>query len=294
MRVTSQMIYQSATDSAQQSRQRVQQAVEEISSGRRIQHPGEDPGAAAMMVRYRMSIDRFDNIKSTLGRTVDELNAADGALQQTSSLITRARELAMQFGSDHYDATQRAAGANEVDAVLRGMTQALNTQVGNRYVFGGNKDATSPFDAAGNYSGDGAVRQIEVAPGVVENASVRADVAFKGANGGVDVFQVLTDLSAALRANNGAGIRSSLDGFDKSMGQIGQALADTGGMTNVIDVARSANLELRDRDTNTLADVADVDVIEAASRLQLASQALDASLSATARSFQLSLLDKLG
>jgi flagellar hook-associated protein 3 FlgL len=294
MRVTTQMIYDAATRNAGQSRERLQDVVGQISSGRKVVHPSDDPAAAALMIRYKGSADRFDAIGQTLGSTQDELDAADTSLQQASSLLTRARQLAMQFGNDSYSATDRVGGANEIDAIVNGLTQALNVQVGNRYIFAGNKDATPAFDATGNYLGDAGVRQVEVAPGVIENASIRADVAFKGAGGGTDVFKVLTDLATAMRNNDGTAIRGSLTGVDAGMKQVGTAMAQVGGMSNLIDTARNANLELRDRDTELHANVADVDVVEAASKMQLANQALEATLSATARSFQLTLVDKLG
>ena len=73
-------------------------------------------------------------------------------------------------------------------ALSQQIVQLMNTQVAGRYIFGGTKDSAPPFDASGNYVGDGNVRQIEIAPGLLQASSIRADVALKGTGGGIDVF----------------------------------------------------------------------------------------------------------
>ena len=153
-----------------------------------MNHPGEDPAAAGVIVSHRMALERFDTIDQTIARAAEEAEVADGALQEVSTLIARARELAVQLGNDTYSNIERAGGAHEIGAIIGQITQLMNTQVAGRYIFGGNIDRTPPFDALGNYSGDTNIRQVEVAPGLMQNQSVRADQALKGAGGGVDVY----------------------------------------------------------------------------------------------------------
>src|SRR4029077_5196886 len=137
-------------------------------------------------------------------------DAADSALQSLTDVLARARELAVQVGNDRYSAAARRGAATQVHGPMQREVALMNTNVDGRYIFGGNKDQTAPFDAAGNYSGDTAVRQVEVAPGVLEDSSVRADVTVRGAGGGVDLFATLQSLSTALRTNTGDAIRGSL------------------------------------------------------------------------------------
>ena len=153
-------------------------------------------------------------INQNASRAGDEVDAADSALQSLSDVLARARELAVQMGNDSYSAADRAGAATEIDGLVQQAVTLMNTNVNGRYIFGGNQDQTAPFDTAGNYNGDTAVRQVEVAPGVLEDSSVRADVAVKGVGGGVDLFATLQSLSTALRTNNGDAIRGSLTDLD--------------------------------------------------------------------------------
>src|SRR5512137_830182 len=177
MRVTDQMLFQMSSRYGGQARARVERATAQAASGMRVVHPGDDPAAAGLLVEGRVAQARLDAIATAAGRASDELTAADGALGSVNDALVRARELAMQLANPTYDASQRTQAAGEVDQLLQQVVSQMNAEVGGRYVFGGNRDGSAPFDAAGAYLGDAGVRQVEIAPGVLSAASVRADVA---------------------------------------------------------------------------------------------------------------------
>jgi len=293
MRVTDRMMYDTATLNAAKSRDRAQAAMEEVSTGMRVQHPGDDPAVAAAMVRGRQVVDRMDAINQNAGRAGDEVDAADQALQSLATVLARARELAVQLGNDTYSATDRAGGAAEIDALVRQAVTLMNREVNGRYIFGGDQDRTPPFDITGNYTGDTAVRQVEVAPGVLEDASVRADIAIKGVGGGVDIFATLQSLSTALTSNNGNGIRGALTNIDSATTQVTTTLAKVGSMGDAFATAQTLATTTRDATVKTVATQAEADIFAASSKLALANHALDATLTAAAQSFRLSLMDKL-
>jgi flagellar hook-associated protein 3 FlgL len=294
MRVTDRMMYDTATLNAGKSRDKAQTAMEQLSTGMRVVHPGDDPAVAAAMVRGQQAVDRMNAINQNAGRASDEVGAADDALQGMGNVLARAKELAVQLGNDTYSAADRKGAAIEVDALIRQAVTLMNRDVNGRYIFGGDQDRTPPFDITGNYTGDTAVRQVEVAPGVLEDASVRADVAVKGAGGGVDLFATLQNLSTALNANNGDGVRASLTDIDAATVQVTNALAKVGSMGDAFATAQTLALSTRDATIKSVANQSEVDVIQSSSNLAMANNALNATLTAAAQSFKLSLLDKLG
>lgn len=293
MRVTERMIFEGAARSSGKASERLQRAVTEAATGLRVQHPGDDSAAAAGIVSHKLGLGRAQAIGEAAGRAESELYTTDSALGSAADLFGRARELAMQLSNSTYDATQRAGAAVEVDQLIKGLVGVLNVSVGNRYVFGGLRDDAPPFDAAGNYLGDDGVRQVEVAPGVLEDASVRADVAFKGVGGGADAFATLQALADALRANDPQAVAATLGGFDQVTNQISVARTTAGSSATVFLAAQTATADVVESETKSLADLQEVDIVEASTRLALAQRALDAALSASAKSFELTLLDKL-
>jgi flagellar hook-associated protein 3 FlgL len=211
-----------------------------------------------------------------------------------ADVLIRARVLAIQLSNSTYSAQDRLSASEEVRQLTQHTIGLLNTQVGNRYIFGGNLDAAPPFQSDGTYVGDAGVRRVEVFPGVLQDASIRADVMAKGVGGGVDILQTLTDLSAALSTNDVDAVRSSLDTLDSSITQVSVGRAQTGAVMNTLDVAvTSARLAANDEQTN-LARITEADVFESATNLALAQRALEAALTASVRSFDLSLLKKFG
>jgi flagellar hook-associated protein 3 FlgL len=293
MRVTDRMLFDAAALNAGKSRDRAQEAMAEVSTGMRVVHPGDDPAVAALMVRGRQTADRMDAITKGAANAADEADAADSALQNLSTVLSRARELAVQMGNDTYSASDRQAAAVEVDSLSRQAVSLMNTNVNGRYIFGGDQDQAPPFDATGNYTGDTAVRQVEVAPGVLEDSSVRADIAVKGVGGGVDLFATLQSLSTALGANNGDAIRGALTGLQSATTQVTGALTKVGTMGDAFATAQTLSAATREATIKSVSDQADADVIDSTSQLALANTALNATLTAAAQSFQFSLVTKL-
>ena len=293
MRVSDRMIYTQATLNSMTARDRVLTASDQASTGRRVTHPGDDPTAAGLIVKGRTVLSRLDSVNSGAGRANDELAVADSSLQQLSDVVARARELTVQMSNDSYSAADRKNAATELDTLSRQAVTLMNTDVNGRYIFGGMKDSQPPFDSSGNYQGDANVRQVEVAPGVVEDASVRADVAVKGVGGGADLFATLSALSTALKSNDGSGIRGSLSNLDAVTHQLGNALAKVGSSMDSFQTAQTVATSAKIDATTSLSHEQDADAFSSTTQLALANHALDATLTASAASFQMSLVDKL-
>ena len=293
MRVTDRMTFDGAALSTGQARDQMQAAAEVSSSGLKLVHPGDDPAGAGQLIAHRLNQQRLKSIVEGAFAARGELATADGALETVGNALQRARELAVQMSNDTLDASGRAAGAAEAGTLLQEAVAALNTRQGDRYLFGGNLDDKPPFDAAGGYHGDSGVRRIEVAPGVTQAVSVRADLAVKGAAGGTDALATLQQLQAALQANDTSAIKGTLDALDKSVSQLAYGRSATGLSMNALDAAAAAGTIARDGETRQISNLQDADVVDAATKLALAQRALEASLQASAQSFKLTLLDFL-
>ncbi len=291
MRVTDMMTYSNAMASSGRARDNVDAASEETSSGLRLVHPGDDPGAAGQVVAHSLSKSRLTAIVSGATAAGDELRTADGALQTVNNAIQRAQELAVQMSNDTLNAAGRSAGAAEIGNLLQEVVSVMNTKQGNRYLFGGNLDDKPPFDPSGAYSGDAGVRRIEVAPGVTQAVSIRADIAIKGVGGGVDVLATMQKLQTALQANDTSGVQGTIDALSKSNDQVSLARTGAGVSMNALDATVAAGTIARDGETKQISHLQDADVVDSTTKLALAQHALEASLSASAQSFKFSLMD---
>jgi len=293
MRVTEKMIFENSIAQTATSRENLDVAQNEVASGTRVQHPGDDPVAAALSVTHTVDKARFAAVGQDAQRAADELNSADTALDGLSTLTNRAMSIATQFGNDSYGATDRATAAVEVDGLFQQAVGLLNTTYGGRYIFGGFKDNTAPFQADGTYVGDDNTRTVEVAPGLYQTASLNANNIVKGANGGTDLMKTLTDLSTALKANDGAGIRTALASVNQCVSQIAAGRTQAGMSVDAFQSAVSTASSAVSDETVKIGKLLDADVIDSSTRLASAQYALNATLTAAAKTLSMSLADKL-
>jgi flagellar hook-associated protein 3 FlgL len=299
MRVTDQMMFDQANRSNGLARSRVERDIAQTSSGLRVTHPGDDPAAAGLLVQSRFLQERFTAIAQAAETASSDLTVADAAAGAIGNELIRAHEIAMQLVNPTYSAEQRVTAAAEVDQIYTAVLAQLNTEAGDRYLFGGNRDDSAPFDATGTYLGDTAVRKVEIAPGVYAPAAVRADAAvkgidpFTGAVTGVDVMTTLHGLSTALRANDVAGIRSTLDSLFLGISQVSELRGQIGSAQSSMDTAAATNKAAQGDEKLRGAGLGDIDIIEATTSLAQAQQALEASLAASAQGLRFTLLDYL-
>lgn len=293
MRVTEKMLYEGTLANVATTRTSLDKAQRELSSGKRVESPGDDPAASAMVVRHRVTQARLAAIGTAAQRAADELNASDAALDGIGNLLGRAQQIATQLGNDSYSPQDRLAAAEEVDGLFRQTISLLNTRFADRYIFGGFQDAAAPFDGSGAYHGDSGVRQVEIAPGLLEDASLRVDTVIAGAGGGANLLATYTQLASALRTNDGAAIRSALGPLDQSSNQLATARTRLGTSVNLFEGAAQQCSDGTIQEKIFIGELADADAVDASTRLSLAQYALDATLSAAARSFQLSLVERL-
>ena len=91
MRVTEKMIFESSIAQTERSRESLSQAQNEVASGTRVEHPGDDPVAAALSVGHTVDKARFTAVGDSAQKAADELNAADTALDGITTVANRAQ-----------------------------------------------------------------------------------------------------------------------------------------------------------------------------------------------------------
>ncbi len=293
MRVTDQYVFDLGNRRLAQTREASTTAGDRVTSGKRVEAPWDDSGAAGLITRFAQDRARQDAMMTAANRSSEELGVVDGAFDQVITSLTRAQALAVQLSNDTYSAADRANASAEVQQLFTSVVGQLNLRYGDRYVFGGTRDTAPPFDNAGAYLGDANTRRVEIAPGILQDASVRADIAFKGSGGGIDVLTALSGFTTALQSNDATGIRTAIRDLADGLQQVTASRSRAGAMMNVFDLAASTARVNRDDATRGRAGLEEIDLIDATTQYRAAERALEASMSAVAQSFRLTLLDKL-
>lgn len=110
---------------------------------------------------------------------------------------------------------------------------------------------------------------------------------------GVNVFQTIMGLEAALRTDDKLGIQQSLETLDEAMNQVNLARAEIGGRTNqLLATGESIQRGLIDNKTYN-SQIEDADVFQVMTEINKSNQTLEATLSTSQKFMSQSLLDFL-
>ena len=137
MRVSEQDLYGLMASSLQRLRADMLRVQEQVSTGKRVVRPADDPVGFARIVSDKATLaaaaQRLRNIQFSLTR----LHEADNQLGTVQAALARVKELALQLGSDVQGAQSRAIGGSEVRQLLQQLLQAANSRVDGQALFGG-------------------------------------------------------------------------------------------------------------------------------------------------------------
>ncbi|APM39295.1 flagellin [Clostridium kluyveri] len=108
-------------------------AMEKLSSGLRINRAGDDAAGLAISEKMRGQINGLNQASTNSQDAISLIQTAEGALNETHSILQRMRTLAVQSSSDTNTATDRSQIQKEVDQLAQeigriGNTTEFNTQ----------------------------------------------------------------------------------------------------------------------------------------------------------------------
>ncbi|MED4768354.1 flagellin Hag [Cytobacillus firmus] len=104
-------------------------SMEKLSSGLRINRAGDDAAGLAISEKMRGQIRGLDQASRNAQDGISVIQTAEGALNETHSILQRMRELAVQSSNDTNNSNERTALQNEMDQLAKEVNRiANNTQ----------------------------------------------------------------------------------------------------------------------------------------------------------------------
>ena len=301
MRITNLSLSNRVSEGVQASFQRLAKVQESVSSGKRINRLSDDAYGAVRTIDlrgYSASLDQYDrNIDSAL----PQLALTDTVLADVSDALSRAKSLAVSLANDSFSAQDRLNGATEVHEVLSQLLALANTKFDSRYIFAGFKNDATPFTDSGTgivYNGDNGELKTVTGPSTTLTVNLRGNTVFQGVGvtGGVDLFDAVQDLEAALSANDVTGPdgnHTQLGRLESAMEQVISQRAEVGARVNTAEAAKDSLDLIQLRTTTLRSQIEDADAIQVYSDLARQQYAFDAALQSATRVLQPSILDFL-
>ncbi len=276
MRITAHRMLELAGQAAGKAQSDVADLAAQVSSGKLVERPSDDPTAwaHARRLELRKTVSEGQGGGLALGR--DQLRETERALGTIGGIMAEAKQLAIQAANGTLSALDRDSMQEVVNGLFGVARSAANTQTSSgEYLLAGAQGDKAPFDAAGVYVGDGAARSLETAEGSFGVATLPGTALTAAA--GVDVLPALARFAAALGANDLSGIRTAIDELSTGHDQVSKARATVGSMMVVFDDADAARGGLEDTLQARIAALTEIDIVSAASALAQRTRALEAA-----------------
>ncbi len=299
MRVTNKMAITTVLRSLRKPVDSMLKRQTEITSGTRVQKPSDDPTVISRLQSIDSGLRAIAQYRRNLDSARSVLRDGESALADFETLVTRAKELTVQAGNSALDSGARSAIAAEVNQLLESAVVLANRKAGRRYLFGGTNTLTEPFRVTRNDAGEiVSVQAGDVSSTVTRDVdqettvgvNVPADKVFGGDG---DIFQTLIALRDAVRKSDQTTVLKTLDRLNTVLDRSIDARVAVGSKLERLDAIQS---QLEDREAafrQRRADLADVDLAEALTRLSAEEVAYQVSLGAAARILGTSLVDFL-
>jgi flagellar hook-associated protein 3 FlgL len=274
-----------------------QTAMIELSTGRRVNLPSDDPAAFAADISNQAEQGQVDQYLQNTTSLEGLFQTADSTLSTVVSSLNQAISLGTEGANGTQSLQDQQVLAQQVQAIQAQMVQLANTSYQGNYIFAGTATTTKPFvldptQASGvDYNGNTGTNSVQIADGRSLQTNVPGSQIFLGSGG--NVMQSLQQLVTALNSGDTTAIGAATTAVSTSLSYISQQRVFYGSAVQALTSNQSflqqEQVNLQSQDTTLVG----ADMAQAATDLAQASTAHDAALAALAKVIPTSLLDYL-
>jgi flagellar hook-associated protein 3 FlgL len=265
----------------------------QLSTGRRINKPSDDPVGLSFSLRYRSELSANDQYQANTTSAISWLEYTDATLGKAGDVFQRLRELTVQGANGTNPQTAMDAIQSEVKQLYSEMVSIGNSDFNGKHVFNGQMTDIAPYtDATAAVDNtDSAKIQFEIGAGVRLPVNITGQDVFGSSTDNDNAFKVLQDLIGSLGSSDFQGVSNVLSRLDSRLNKFLGIRSEIGAKMNRVQLSDE---RLKDISTNlqTLqSKVEDADIAETVTNLKTAENVYQASLSTGAKIIGPSLVD---
>ena len=280
----------------QQSEVSLNTALQQVSTGKRVTLPSDDPYASAAMVQNTIETGDVDQYTQNVSTVLSTIQSADSALSSVVSSLTQAVSLGTEGANSTNSASNLQAIATQVQGLLSNVVSQANTSVAGSYLFGGTS-TTTPYTADASsptgytYNGNDGVNSVAIGDQKSVQVNVPGSQIFSSSSN--NVLASLSNLVTALQSGNTTDIGTATTAVSSAISYIGEQRAIYGNSESQVNSQET----FLQQDTVTLASqqnsLIGVDEATAAVNLTQAETDNSAALAAAAKVVPMTLMSYL-
>ncbi|EZP75125.1 flagellar hook-associated protein FlgL [Parageobacillus genomosp. 1] len=300
MRVTQSMLANNMLKHLSTSYANLGKYQEQLSTGKKINRPSDDPVVAMKGIAYRTNLTEVEQFKRNFSEAYNWVENSDAALDKATQALQRIRELVVQASNDTYEETQRQAISQEIKQLTEQLVTIANTKVGDKYIFNGTNTLQQPVQMVNGSittSSNAEEVKIELAKGIYIGVNVdptkvfHYDASQKGKGLFSDLQFLANDLDDPTKT--GKDINEYLGYIDKHITNLLGVRAELGARMNRIELMEDRIDSQQVIAEKMLADNEDVDMEKVITDLKTQESVHRAALAVGARIIQPTLVDFL-
>lgn len=310
MRISSAEIFRQSVATMNLQQSQLSKTQQQLATGLKRSTAADGPAEAARQLSVERSLAEVDQLGSNASLVGQRLALTENALADSSNILQRLRDIAINANNGTLSDSDRQALAVEVAAQRDALLQIANRQDGEgNWLFSGTEMGSGkPFvdGATVSYRGDQNQRQLEVAPGEFISDTRDGSAVFqripRSAGGTQAVFataQALYDslmisgTDAASETQRQAGFSTAIGDLDHALKHLDHARAEVGIGRARAEVAETTHLAMNEQLQTQLSDLRDVDYAETSARFAQQLTSLQAAQKAFVQVQGLSLFNYL-
>ena len=304
MKVSTGYFFDRALTQMTATQNKLAQSQAQLSTGKKIIQVSDAPDQATAIQRLKSVIARQDSYENAIRTAQNRLNAEETALEATSTILTRLKELSIQGLNDTYGPKDREIIALEMQGLKEDLLSYANTQdVNGAYLFSGSRVFTPPFamNSQGEitYQGDETVNLVDVGDQRQVRLNRTGTEVFSGVSRempdgsrqGRSFFESVQDLVNAVRTSDRQAMNQGLAELDGLSQGVAVSIAKVGSAMNVVSNQTAVLDETRLQLKTVLSEIEDLDYTEAVTEMQKRMMALEASQASFAQISRLNLFE---
>lgn len=162
-RVSEASSFHAINHSVNKTKQRLENLQLKGSNLKRVQKPSDDPiGNVELLAIRSQEVDSKQYLRN-VSYAKAQLTFTENAVEELTDILVKAKEIAIGQSSNLFGEDVRRSVAKEVQQLRKQALSISNRRLGNKYIFGGFKNLTKPFNSDGSYNGDDNQTKLEVA-----------------------------------------------------------------------------------------------------------------------------------
>jgi flagellar hook-associated protein 3 FlgL len=310
MKISTQILFDRASEQMSMIQNKLADSQAQLAQGKQLLKPSDSPDQAAVIQRMKSVMSRQESYKNSLNTLNSRLQNEDTTLKSATSLLVRAKEIAVQAANDTLAPVNRKALASELQGVRDQLLSLANAKDNNgNFLFSGSRSKNPAFSASGPgqtplYQGDQTRMTVMVGDQrtiPINRTGTDAFVSLTRTTGegkdkkseGVSFFKVMDDLIGGINNSSQAGMQRGVVEMTDLLNGLTLAHADIGTDMNVVDqqtsVVEDTILNLK----SNLSTVEDLDYAAAITKMNQQMLSLEAAQSSFSKMAQLTLFNYL-